>query len=145
MKILVLILALVVCASCQSTIHLAYVWDKNPASDGVKDYDLFLVYLPDSAAFWQLTDWPVDTLSQVKLDSTKHMPNLLATMAHIYSPIDTMVYEFNKPRSQMWVRGYITAADSAGNVSFMAPSINVTYIGDDIPPGMVGRNFVFKR
>lgn len=142
--ILLFVFTLSLCA-CSQTMHLGYVWDKNAPEDKVKHYDLFILLMPDSADFWQLTDWPVDTLSNIDMDSTIHFPNLLATMAHIYSPIDSMVYEFDQPMSQNWLRGYILAADSVGNTSIMAPSINVVYIGDDVPPKMPGKNLIFKR
>ena len=93
-----------------------------------------------------MTDWPTDSLSQVGLDSTIHFPNLLATIAHVVGPIDSIVYEFDYSMSQNWVRGYVLAADSVGNTSMISPSLNVVYIGDNEAPSMPSyNNFVFKR
>lgn len=139
-----LILALFFALGCTQTIHLGYVWDKNDESENVKNYDLFVLVLPDSAEFWTLTEWPVDTLSYVQMDSTIHFPNMLATIAHITSPIDTVLYEFDQKMSQGFLRGYILAADSLGNTSTIAPSINVVYIGDREAPSMPGRNQILK-
>lgn len=131
--------------ACSQTIKLGYVWDKNDESEKVKHYDLFILMNLDSASFWSMPAWPADTLSRVMMDTTIHFPNLLATIAHITGPIDSIVYQFEKPMSQNWIRGYILAADSLGNTSYIAPSLNVMYIGDDDPPSMPGRNFVFER
>lgn len=140
-----LILFVLFVLGCAQSIPLGFRWDKNTEPD-MDHYDLFTLVLPDSEAFYSLTEWPVDTsINNVHLDSIIHMPNLLATMAHIYSPIDSMVFQWDKRMEQAFLRGYILAADSAGNTSAIAPSINIVYIGDRDAPMMPGRNLIFKR
>lgn len=144
-KVIVLLLVLVVAAACQPTMKLGFRWDKNTEED-MDHYDLFTLTLSDSAGFFALTTWPADTsVKNVYVDSIIHMPNLLATMAHIYSPIDSMVYEWNKRMEQKYLRGYILAADSSGNTSALAPSINIIYVGDRDGPDIPTQNFVFPR
>ena len=139
------ILTLLFVLSCAQTIPLGFRWDKNTEPD-MSHYDLFTLVLSDSEAFYSLTEWPADTsVKNVYIDSTVHMPNLLATLAHIYSPIDSMVFQWTKTREQAFLRGYILAADSTGNMSAIATSINIVYIGDRDAPLMPGQNLIFKR
>jgi len=123
------------CESCQAqTIDLKFTWKKNPEPD-MHSYDLFIITNPDSVYFYSLNEWPADTsIKNVYIDSTIHYPNLLATAAHIYSPVDTMLVEYRYPRSQTFARAYIVAVDSVGNQSALGTSINIFYIGDRDAP-----------
>jgi len=131
MIVVLLFTLLLVVSSCAQTMSLGMIWDKNTEPD-MHHYDLFTLVLPDSVAFYALTEWPADTsIHHVQLDSTIHMPNLLAIMAHIHnSPIDSVVYEWDQKMSQSYLRGYILAADSIGNTSTIATSWNIIFIGD---------------
>jgi hypothetical protein len=142
--IIIFILLTFVGLSCSQTIPLGYRWDKNVEPD-VSHYDLFTLVSSDSSLFSISPHWPADTTETVYIDSVYHMKFLLATVAHINSPVDSMVFQFNQPMFQGWMRAYILAADSAGNTSSLAPSLNVVYIGDREPPAMPGENFIFKR
>jgi hypothetical protein len=145
MKKTILFVLLFVVMGCSQTINLGFRWDKNTESD-MSHYDLFTYILPDSALFYQLDNWPTDTTDIVKIDSSYHYQYLLASMAHIYSPIDSMIYEWDQEMSQAYLRGYIVAADSAGNISYITPSLNIIDIGDRIAPKRVRENtYIYKR
>ena len=133
-KILFFILAFTV-IGCTQTVHLKYRWDKNTEAD-MSHYDLFTLTLPDSAMFWQLTEWPADTSDRVLPDTTRHYPHLLATVSHVHSAVDSMTFEFDHPMEQRFLRAYIIAVDSAGNYSPFGVSINVVYICDRDAPNM---------
>lgn len=135
LKVFILLLVFMVAVGCTQTKSFTMVWNKNAESD-VKHYDLFIVVLADSNAFYTLIEWPVSMLDTVRMDSLIHIPNLLATMGHITSPIDTMLFQWDQPMSDAYLRGYILAADLYGNTSPMAPSVNIVYLGDRIAPEM---------
>jgi len=141
-SIVLLVFALSLYA-CSQTMPMGFRWDKNMESD-MHHYDLFTLALFDSTEFYTLVQWSADTTKYVKLDSTIHMPNLLATIPHIFSPIDSMTFEWDQTMSNKYLRGYILAADSARNVSFIVPSINIVYIGDRDSPDEP-RFFRFKK
>ena len=143
-SIVLLVFALSLC-TCSQTIPLGVRWDKNTESD-MSHYDLFILIKSDSMSFYfTYPEWPEDTIQNVFLDSTLHIPNLLATMAHIFSPVDSMVFHWDQTMYNKYLRAYVLAADSAKNTSFIAPSINIIYIGDRDAPGMPRQYFIFKR
>ena len=140
-----LILAILFALGCTQTVHLGYVWDKNTEQD-MSHYDLFTLTLDDSAAFWQLTEWPADTsMKYFPIDSLVHYPNHLATIAHIHnSPIDTVLFEFTHNQEQRYLRAYLIAVDSTGNYSTMATSWDVVYIGDRESPDQPNQKQIIK-
>lgn len=127
-KTILLIMVLVIAAACQPTKKLRFRWNKN-IETSLSHYDLFFVVLPDSNDFYTLTDWPVDMDQKVWLDTLTHFPFLLSTMGHIYSPIDSMAFEWNQTMSRGYGRGYIMVTDSLGNLSPFSPSISIINIG----------------
>jgi len=131
-----LIFVAMVCNACaQSAITLKYRWDKNTEED-MSHYDLFRVTQPDSAQLWNLAFWPEDTTRDVYPDSAIHyqFDHYLARIAHIFSPIDSLTFEYDQQTSNNWLRAWICAVDSAGNKSLLAPSINAVWIADTESP-----------
>lgn len=144
--VFMVLFVLMITASCSQTIPLGMRWDKNPEPD-MSHYDMFVLVLSDSSLFYTLTQWPADTsVKDVQIDSSFHFDYLLATMAHIHnSPIDSLVYEWNQPMEQKYIRAYIIAADSVGNTSPIATSDNVVFIGDRESPQIPRQYLIFNR
>ena len=144
MKKTILLTLFLIITGCSQTIKLGYVWDKNTEPD-MSHYDLFTLTFPDSAAFWQLTEWPADTsVHGFPIDSLVHYPHKLAEIAHIFSSIDTVLFEFTHQMEQRFLRAYLVAVDSAGNVSPMAVSWNVVYIGDRESPAQPNQKRIIR-
>jgi len=144
MKKTILLTLFLIVAGCAQTITLGYVWNKNTEPD-MSHYDLFTLTLPDSAAFWQLTEWPADTsVHGFSIDSLIHYPHQLAEVVHVFSPIDSVLFEFTHQREQKFLRAYLVAVDSLGNTSPMATSWNVVYIGDRESPAQPNQRQIIK-
>ena len=145
LKVFIILLVFMVAFGCGQTIQLGYVWDKNTEVD-MMHYDLFTLTLDDSAAFWQLTEWPADTsIKNFPIDSLIHYPNHLATIAHIHdSPIDTVLFEFTHSQQQKFLRAYLIAIDSVGNYSTMSTSWNIVYIGDRESPAIPNQKRIIR-
>lgn len=145
MKQIIIFILLLVVTGCTQMMPLGMVWDKNTETD-MHHYDLFTLVLSDSVSFYTLTEWPADTsVKTIHLDSTVHMPNLLSSIAHVHnSPVDSVVYEWSQRMSQQYLRGYILAADSAGNTSTIATSINIVFIGDRDAPEIPTQYLIFE-
>ena len=119
---------------CGQTIHLKFRWDKNTEPD-IKEYHLFADIAPDSADLFNMwPKWPDDSLDAKLYDDSLHSPHRIAVIGHVFGGVDSLTYEWDQRMSQNWLRGYIFAADSAGNYSFIAPSENVVDIGDREAP-----------
>jgi hypothetical protein len=147
MKTVILLILVLVVIGCSQTIHLKYRWDKNTEPD-MSHYDLFRLVMPDSAAFWNfklyVDGWPADTSNNVAVDSSIHYQNghYFTTVAHIFSPVDSLMFEYDQPMEQGFLRAYICAYDSVGNASFLTPSLNAVYIGDRDSPNKPGNHLI---
>lgn len=149
MIFILLVLAFSVNSCSAQTTHLKYRWDKNVEPD-MSHYDLFRVIEPDSLVLWNETFWPNDTTENVPIDSAIHYSTNpvyggnyhFATVAHIFSPIDSLMFEYDQPMEQGYLRAYICAYDSVGNVSYIGPSINAVYIGDREAPAKPGTKYL---
>jgi hypothetical protein len=130
---LVIIVILFHCNACGQTVHLKYRWDKNTETD-MSHYDLFRVLSTDSVSLWEMSTWPADSTVVIIPDTAIHYHHLFATVAHIYSPIDSMIFEYDQDMFQGYLRAWICAVDSAGNASPLGVSINAVFIGDAVAP-----------
>jgi len=137
MKTIILFILVLVVIGCAQTDTIRARWDKNTEPD-MSHYDLFRVTMPDSLDFHADTfPWPKDTSDNI-LASDYHYGYSLAVISHVFGGVDSLTYEWEQPLNHKWVRAYILAADSAGNKSYLTPSVNIIFMPDEIPPDKPG-------
>ncbi len=143
-RIIFLITALLALSCAQSTHRITAIWDKNTEPD-MKYYDLFLVERADSGSFFtDDTDiWPNKMSDHVALLDTHYTAGYLQTVAHVFSPVDSLWTEWDQAANNKWIRAYIIAADSLNYKSAISPSFNVLFM-ENLPPGKP-KPFRFQR